>query len=110
MTPGFLFARYAHELFEARHAPGGPARAVLAQGAHAVRKRVLAQLALRRAVVDEPAQALVDGQHLVDAGAAAIARLVAGRAARGRVDRSIRLAAFRAEPAHEALRHDADQA
>ncbi len=68
---------------------------------------MLAQLLLRRPVVDEAPQALVHGEHLVDAGAAAVAGLVAGGAAHRCIGGSVRLAALRAEPAHQALRDHA---
>src|ERR1044072_696428 len=75
------FPRDARQLFQAGHALLQPARAVFAQRAHAVRRRVFAQLLLRHAAVDQVAQAVVDHQHFVDAGTAAITRLIAGRAA-----------------------------
>ena len=61
----------------------GPAPAVVAQRAHAVRERVLAHLLRPRCDLwDQPAQVVVDRQYFVNAGAAAITgSLVARRAA-----------------------------
>src|SRR4051812_46926538 len=109
-----LFARDAHDLFEADHALLRPAHAVVAKRAHAARRRMGAQRLLRRAIVDQLAQVVVDGEELIDAGAAAIAGLVAGGAALRGVERLAfveeGLAAFHAHAPHQALRADADQA
>src|SRR6266513_1277915 len=123
-----LSPRYARQLFQAGHALNNPARAVLPQRPHAVRDRVVAQLLLRCATMDQSAQAVVDRQHFVNAGAAAVTRLVADGAtqcgiygsarrhyagvhnlelSRGSHDR---LPAFLAELANQALRDDSDQA
>src|SRR5688572_33371581 len=100
-----LSAGYADELFRRSRSGGDPAGAVLVQRAKAPRPRQLAQLLLAFALVDRGAQPLVHFEELVDPGAAAVARLAAGRAAH-RVPLPVRVLppAFRAEPAQEPLR------
>ena len=85
-----------------------------------------AQRLLGGAIVNQPAQFVADHQQFVYAGAAAITRAIAHGAALRRVKGSVSrgeaeraqlrrigdegLAAFHAQPAHQALRHHADQA
>src|SRR5438045_101614 len=105
-----LFPRHAHQLFQAGDALRHPSGAVFPQRAHAVCRRVVAQLLLRTTAVDQRAQAVIDGEHFVNSGAAAVASLVAGGAAHGGIGTFDRLPAFRAKPANQALRDHADQA
>src|SRR6185436_12176510 len=73
-----------HDFFEADHALTRPAHAVLAQGAHAVRDYMRAQCLLGGAVMDQPAQVVVDAEQFVNAGAPAITGAVArGTSLRG---------------------------
>src|SRR5450759_4227030 len=91
-----------------------------------MRHRVLAQHLLGRTVMDQPAQAIVDAQQFVNAGTAAVTRMVASGAAlsakesswSGRESKRLQLrpiggeglAALQAQPAHQPLRPHADQA
>ncbi len=62
--------------------PSQPARAITAQRCHPRARCGFAHGVLRRAVVNETADRIVDDQELIDAGAPSIAGAVAGIAAR----------------------------
>src|SRR5262249_37408362 len=122
------FARNAKHFLEAGLARAHPAHPVLAQALHALRARVVPQVGLGGAVVDEAAGLVVDEQQLEDPAAALVAGERAGLAARRgekrirlaavavREQRAlggvglVRLAARRAQAPHQALREHAEQA
>src|SRR3979490_1130759 len=64
-----LSPRYARQLFQAGHALNNPARAAFPQRRKRAHDGVLVHLLLRCAPMDQPAQAVVDRQHFVNAGA-----------------------------------------
>src|SRR5262249_27837105 len=121
-----LLAAYAEYFLEAGLARLHPAHAVLAQALHALRARVVAQVGLGGAVVDQAARLVVDQQQLEDAAAPLVAGERAGLAARRgeqgvrpaavavREQRALRgvglvaAAARRAQAPHQARRAQAD--
>src|SRR5262249_42431748 len=58
-----LFPGNPDDLLQADHPLHGPAHAIVAQRAHAVRGSVLAQHVLRGAVVDQPAEVVIERQQ-----------------------------------------------
>src|SRR5450631_4351313 len=76
-------AGHAQQFGERRCTFSEPARAVDGQRAHSATRAGRAQFRLARAVVDQPAQRLVDQYQFIYAGAAAIPGMAALRAAHG---------------------------
>src|SRR5207249_10265667 len=68
------FSRNTQHFLEAGLACAHPAQAVLAQAFHAAAARVLAQVGLGGAVVDQAPGLVVDEQQLENSGAALVAR------------------------------------
>src|SRR6266702_2221294 len=123
------FSRHAQHFLETRFACAHPAQAVLAQALHAAAARVLAQVGLGGAVVDQAPRLVVDEEQLENSGAALIAgeraRLAAARGEHGGVRPVsvpvceeallgavglVRAPARRAQPPHQPLGEHAEQA
>src|SRR5258706_8720645 len=121
------FSRNAQHFLETGFARAYPAQAVLAQALHAAAARVLAQVGLRGAVVDQAPGFVVDEQQLENPCAALIARerarLAAARGEQGGVRPApipvlekgllgavglVRAPARRAQPPHQPLRENAE--